>query len=313
MAYISTADLTPEQLVAHGWLPSTEEEISLHWGTVEDTWYEYMPFGQLIEHESVQGLLRRRLWREIIEHPEMPRVLNEGSIVRDNVCGSGDVAEVLMRKARMWNVPRPHIYSVDPTDAAIAFVAERARQMGEGDRWHQQRSDVPFAENFFDVAITIRQEAYYSDCLADMQDVYRTLKPGGIAIFSIAPYLSYRAGEEPWPYQAEHIPWEEKVRLAFCYWRPGFGLLESCVGQAGPWVDIEKLEVRSLALKTRTREQYYREVLQGSTELIQNWPGVQQTLFKTGLFEFMRQVLKKPSHDPQYQCKLQAPFIICTK
>lgn len=124
---------------------------------------------------------------------------DESLFIRDNICGTGAVGAALMGSRHHIDELRPLVISVDEDPDALDAVEDLIRNGHCEDAWTCTSDPFIIADNVIDAAITIRQNSYYVNMKDNIQDVFRTVKPGGLAIFAMAPYPSYNYGRMPIP------------------------------------------------------------------------------------------------------------------
>ena len=104
-------------------------------------------------------------------HVEIP----EGATALDVGCGGGRTIEKLTTKAAQ-------VYGIDYAAGSVAASrAHNKRLIAEG-RAHVEQASVsqlPFADNTFDVVTAIETQYYWPDLKSDMKEILRVLKPGG--------------------------------------------------------------------------------------------------------------------------------------
>jgi SAM-dependent methyltransferase len=112
----------------------------------------------------------------------------DGNVVHDNACGSGAVTETIMSK----NPPEIHIHATDINPQFVAGV----HKLAEERKWPvttavMSAQDITFPDNTFTHSIT----SFAFHCLGDhdqaARQVYRTLKPGGVAIATIWTFMPH--------------------------------------------------------------------------------------------------------------------------
>ncbi|KAJ0121083.1 Ubiquinone/menaquinone biosynthesis C-methyltransferase UbiE [Diaporthe amygdali] len=112
-----------------------------------------------------------------------------GDVIHDNACGSGAVTETIMA------LPPPPSIHIDATDVNEQFVqgvaALVAQKQWPVDTAVMSAQALTFADNHFTHSFT----SFAFHCLGDhdaaARQVYRTLKPGGIAIASIWIFMPH--------------------------------------------------------------------------------------------------------------------------
>ncbi|KAI0508623.1 S-adenosyl-L-methionine-dependent methyltransferase [Xylaria bambusicola] len=112
----------------------------------------------------------------------------DGDVIHDNACGSGAVTETIMAQSP----PKIQIYA---TDINAAFV-EGVRALSEKNSWPVETAvmsaqEITFADATFTQSIT----SFAFHCLGDhdqaARQVYRTLKPGGLAVATVWIFMPH--------------------------------------------------------------------------------------------------------------------------
>lgn len=114
--------------------------------------------------------------------------LKQGDVLHDNACGSGAVTETIMRQGP----PSIHIHATDINPQFVQGVASLA----EKNEWSVSTAAMSAQEiTFPDDKFTHSFTSFAFHCLGDhdlaAKQVYRTLKPGGIAITSIWTFMPH--------------------------------------------------------------------------------------------------------------------------
>ncbi|KAI0436788.1 S-adenosyl-L-methionine-dependent methyltransferase [Xylaria telfairii] len=126
----------------------------------------------------------------------------EGDVVHDNACGSGAVTESIMAK----NPPNIQIHATDINPQFVAGV----QALSEKKQWPvstavMSAQEITFPDNLFTQSIT----SFAFHCLGDhdqaARQVYRTLKPGGIAIATVWIFMPHVAA-------LQHAHWRTRGR-----------------------------------------------------------------------------------------------------
>ncbi|KAI4597535.1 hypothetical protein KJ359_004237 [Pestalotiopsis sp. 9143b] len=113
----------------------------------------------------------------------------EGNIIHDNACGSGAVLSTILTNDHPSNL---HIEATDVNPQFVKGCAELA----EKNNWPvtaslQSAQDITFLDNYFDYSFTNFAFHCLGDHDAAARQVYRTLKPGGVAVASIWVYMPH--------------------------------------------------------------------------------------------------------------------------
>ena len=109
--------------------------------------------------------------------------LHDGSKVLDVACGSGSVALVVAKQVK----------SVHAIDFSVSML-DICKQKADDDNikniqiFHGDAQVFPFADEYFDAAISMFGLMFFPDRKAGLSEMYRTLKQGGrVAVSSWAP------------------------------------------------------------------------------------------------------------------------------
>ncbi|KAI0817171.1 S-adenosyl-L-methionine-dependent methyltransferase [Xylaria sp. FL0064] len=112
----------------------------------------------------------------------------KGDVVHDNTCGSGAVTETIMAK----NPPEIQIYATNINPQFVAGV----QALAEKNKWPvstavMSAQEITFPDSTFTQSIT----SFAFHCLGDhnqaARQIYRTLKPGGVAIATIWIFMPH--------------------------------------------------------------------------------------------------------------------------
>lgn len=113
---------------------------------------------------------------------------SQGGVIHDNACGSGAVTETIM------NLHPPSIH-IDATDINPQFV-QGCAALAEKNMWPVDTAVMSAQElTYPDNKFTHSFNSFVFHCIGDSdkaaQQIYRTLKPGGIAMASIWTYMPH--------------------------------------------------------------------------------------------------------------------------
>lgn len=111
--------------------------------------------------------------------------------VLDVGCGGGRTIEKLAQKAAS-------VYGIDQASGSVAASAAHNNRLIAANRVFIERvsvSQLPFAENFFDLVTAVETQYYWPDVVNDMREILRVLKPGG-TLMIVAE--SYKGGKDDW-------------------------------------------------------------------------------------------------------------------
>jgi len=97
--------------------------------------------------------------------------------ILDVGCGGGRTVHKLAASAHDGKV-----YGIDHSEASVAVCRRNNRhlvQIGRVDVRQGSVSQLPFADNMFDLVTAVETHFYWPDLPADLREVLRVLKPGG--------------------------------------------------------------------------------------------------------------------------------------
>ncbi len=124
------------------------------------------------------------LWLMNISHSRLTdwglghiRVGEEFTIL-DVGCGGGRTIQKLAAAA-----PRGTVYGIDYANGSVAASRARNRALVEAGRVQVEKASVsqlPFPADRFDLVTAVETQYYWPDLVKDMQEILRTLKPGGM-------------------------------------------------------------------------------------------------------------------------------------
>ena len=103
--------------------------------------------------------------------------IKESDTILDVGCGGGRTVSKLAAAASKGKV-----YGIDYADESVA-VAKRVNEqliaLGRVDIQRASVTDLPFADNEFDLVTAVETHFWWSDIGAGMREIFRVLKPGG--------------------------------------------------------------------------------------------------------------------------------------
>ena len=114
-----------------------------------------------------------------------------GATVLDVGCGGGRTIEKLAQRAAT-------VWGIDYAAGSVAASRAHNRQLIAAKRVFIERASVsqmPFAENFFDLVTAVETQYYWPDVVNDMREILRVLNPGG-TLMIVAE--SYKGGKDDW-------------------------------------------------------------------------------------------------------------------
>ena len=106
--------------------------------------------------------------------------------ILDVGCGGGRTVYKLAAIA-----PEGKIYGIDYSEESVAASRRTNKQwieMGRVEIRHDSVSQLPFSNNMFDLVTAVETHFFWPNLPADMQEVLRVLKPGGMLIFIVEAF-----------------------------------------------------------------------------------------------------------------------------
>lgn len=117
-----------------------------------------------------------------LEHAEIDKTFT----ILDVGCGGGCAIQKLAALATEGKV-----YGVDYAEGSVAMSRRKNTESIQAGRVKIKQASVsqlPFADNKFDLATAIETQYYWPDLLNDMQEILRVLKPGGTLLIIAETY-----------------------------------------------------------------------------------------------------------------------------
>jgi ubiquinone/menaquinone biosynthesis C-methylase UbiE len=108
-------------------------------------------------------------------------------------CGGGKTVNKLAAAAK-----RGMVYGIDYAEESVAAARRANRQpikLGRVEIQQASVSELPFADNRFDLVTAVETHFWWQDIAAGMREVFRVLKPGGRMVI-IAEF--YNGGKHAW-------------------------------------------------------------------------------------------------------------------
>lgn len=161
--------------------PGQTQDTKSHFDRLSATWSR--------NYRDLSGAMRQRVGN----FSDALSVLPPGAGILDFGCGSGDITRALARNGYAMT-------GIDLSPAMIA-VARQAPDAGAID-WAVATPaavTLPFADAAFDGALASSVFEYHSDCEAQLREIHRVLKPGGVFAFTV-PDMNFpgRRAEAKW-------------------------------------------------------------------------------------------------------------------
>ena len=112
--------------------------------------------------------------------------IDKRDTILDAGCGGGRTVNKLAAIASQGKV-----YGVDFSGASVAFARRINKQWINADRVEIREASVsqlPFSEHVFDLVVAVETHFWWPDLSADMRELLRVLKPGGVLIIIAEVY-----------------------------------------------------------------------------------------------------------------------------
>lgn len=110
--------------------------------------------------------------------------LDSNSLILDSCCGTGAFTLALLNTAKSQSTPVPVIHAVDKSPGMIQIMDALIAQNGWQNTVRATEMDsqnLIFPDNTFDISVTNFGIFFYPDPIQGAKELYRTLKPDGVA------------------------------------------------------------------------------------------------------------------------------------
>lgn len=136
-------------------------------------------------YEGSTGGCTRELALKILDLPQLAGHYSPESKVLDNACGTGIIAEEIAKRCDAKGAEAPNIASVDAAEnmveiARSKFAGTKHAEKLSFEKMPGEKLDFPDGE--FSHSITNLGILFFADGDAGAREIYRTLKPGGVAV-----------------------------------------------------------------------------------------------------------------------------------
>ncbi|KAJ3540357.1 hypothetical protein NM208_g5106 [Fusarium decemcellulare] len=146
------------------------------------------------QYEASTGGCTRELARLLLDLPQLEDIYKPESILLDNACGTGIVSEEVILRARRENTILPIIHPVDPAPNMVDICSKKLAALDVSDGINtgvMPGERLLFPDEMFTHSITNLGILFFTDGVAGARHIYRTLKPGGIAVVTSWSALGY--------------------------------------------------------------------------------------------------------------------------
>ena len=140
------------------------------------------------KYEARTGGAPRAAARYLVQQiPELSDVGSAGALVHDNACGTAAVYEEIVSRCRSRGEEPPRAHATDVSPEMVEFAKARVASLNLDDRVTARTmpgEKLDFPDETFTHSITNMGLIFFKDGEAGIREIYRTLKPGGVAAVS---------------------------------------------------------------------------------------------------------------------------------
>ncbi|SPO02016.1 uncharacterized protein DNG_04689 [Cephalotrichum gorgonifer] len=140
------------------------------------------------DYDSSTGGCTREVAEKVIS--DLLPGINSDSVILDNASGTGIVIDVLLKQLSGGAV-KPAIHGVDGAPKMVEIAASRVSGQDNVKTAVMPGESLDFAEETFTHSITNMGILFFSDATKGAREIYRTLKPGGVAVVTAWQDLGY--------------------------------------------------------------------------------------------------------------------------
>ena len=134
-------------------------------------------------YEEATGGCTRELALKILDLPQLAGVFSPTAKVLDNACGTGIIAEEIAKRCDGIEIPR--IASVDAAENMVEIARSKFTETKYAERLTFSKmpgEKLDFPDEAFSHSITNLGVLFFSDGEEGAREIYRTLRPGGVAV-----------------------------------------------------------------------------------------------------------------------------------
>ncbi|KAI8716897.1 AAA domain-containing protein [Fusarium sp. LHS14.1] len=146
------------------------------------------------QYEASTGGCTRELAQLLLDVPQLQSIYQSGATVLDNACGTGIVAQEIILRAHRTNANVPKIHAVDPAPNMVEISRKKLDALGvptTSSTAVMPGEKLEFQNEMFTHSITNLGILFFTDGDAGAKEIYRTLKPGGVAVVTSWAVLGY--------------------------------------------------------------------------------------------------------------------------
>lgn len=146
------------------------------------------------QYEESTGGCTRELAVKLLDLPQLSTLSAPGVHLLDNACGTGIVADELAKRCAVNGAAFPSVSAVDAAQNMVDLAQRKfeGTEHAETIKFQQMPGEkLDFPDNTFSHSITNLGILFFADGDAGAREIYRTLKPGGVAVVTSWAGLSY--------------------------------------------------------------------------------------------------------------------------
>lgn len=150
-------------------------------------------------YDRATGGCTREVAVALLDLPELQGMYGPSAMILDNACGTAVIAEEIISRCRKStpNLQLPQIRAADASAKMIDMAKGKMQSLQAGDSVTvsiMPGEKLTFPDNIFTHSITNMGILFFKDGIAGANEIYRTLKPGGVAIVTSWSDLGYLKG-----------------------------------------------------------------------------------------------------------------------
>ncbi|QUC16370.1 uncharacterized protein UV8b_00611 [Ustilaginoidea virens] len=149
------------------------------------------------KYEWASGSSTREVGQLVLQLPQLQDLQGPAAVVLDNACGTAVVAEEIIAQCKRTGAPLPQIHAVDPAKKMLAIAQDKIAALGAqaGCKLAVMPAEkLDFPDATFTHSITNLGILFFADAPAAAKEIYRTLKPGGVAVVTSWSDMGYVKG-----------------------------------------------------------------------------------------------------------------------
>ncbi|KAM5341737.1 hypothetical protein ACJ41O_014768 [Fusarium nematophilum] len=235
-------------------------------------------------YEASTGGCTRELARHLLKLPEAQGIFQPGAVVLDNACGTGIVSEEIVLQARQQNAGLPKIHAVDPAPNMVDISRKKLAALGASDIFSPDvmpGEKLDFPDETFTHSITNLGILFFTDGVAGAKEIYRTLRPGGVAVVTSWSALGYLDVIHPAQKATRPDDHPFKLPVPEVWFQPSH--VESCLKEGG----FTKVKVSGSAVHygASSTNDLSNLLLDSFKMLWKDWPEDDQKKFHQAIHE----------------------------